>query len=81
MAYNKIYKNVAKMNIGGHFNKWMRVMEYNSSSGASVAVNAIKNGKTDLPFYSDMLVAFTARTFDDKSRLYAYIVGPENKVA
>lgn len=75
---SKLYSNLCKIkNNKDQHNKWMRVMEYNSVSGASVAVNSIKNGKSNgVPYLykNEGLFAFTARTVGEKSRLYAFLI-------
>lgn len=78
MKQNPVNKNLHKMIANEQAGGWVRIMQYNSPSGASGAINAIKNGKTGVPTLLNYPgykgFAFTARTFGEKSRLYAYLI-------
>lgn len=75
---NKIWYNTRTVAIDEtKHDDWQRIMEYNSPSGASVAVNGIKNGTVQIYASKMYLFAFTARVLGEKSRLYAYCIPKE----
>lgn len=75
---NKIWYNTRTVALDeGKHDEWQRIMEYNSPSGASVAISGIKNGTVQHYTSNKYLFAFTARVHGDKSRLYAYCIPKE----
>jgi hypothetical protein len=78
-SMDKLYSNLVK--IKETPNQWHKVIQYNSSAGASVLLGNIKKGKVVIP---DAWISkkgnyiFTARSSGDTSKLFAaYVPNPD----